>query len=205
LRGQPPAEGANLQYLAVSRQLRDRGIGASMLGTLAADLGPIDGRVVLEFEDPVDAEDPLAAERRGRSLHGGAPSRWPACPQSFGIDAALDFPLFFVLPDIAKGSDPLNICGGCSSGAKLFEAGLLSSTAKPAATSQSPRRGLSVRGVPGGDVVGTARPRHHGQSAGSSSARKRFLIRWHGGDLHREPPPKPDPRVACSKVVPSWD
>jgi hypothetical protein len=113
--------------------------------------------------------------------------------------------LFFVLPDLAKGSDPSNICGGCSSGAKLFEAGPLSSTAKPAATSQSPRRELSVRGVPGGDVVGTARPRHHGQSAGSSSARKRFLIRSHGGDLHREPPPRPDPRVACSKVVPSWD
>jgi glycosidase len=47
--------------------------------------------------------------------------------QSFGIDAALDFPLFFVLPDIAKGFRPVEHLRRVFERRKQFEAGLLSS------------------------------------------------------------------------------
>jgi GNAT superfamily N-acetyltransferase len=67
---------AYLQYLAVSRELRDRGIGAGMLESLAADLQASDRRgVVLEIEDPARTEDPLTAERR-KAFY----ARWGAEP-----------------------------------------------------------------------------------------------------------------------------
>jgi ribosomal protein S18 acetylase RimI-like enzyme len=73
---------AYLQYLAVSRQRRDRGIGAHMLDILAADLGMSDCRgIVLEIEDPARTDDPLTAERRQAFY-----ARWGAEPLAGLVD-----------------------------------------------------------------------------------------------------------------------
>lgn len=67
---------AYLQYLAVSRPMRDRGIGAALLGRLAADLSRDGCRgIVLEIEDPASTDDPHTAGRRLRFYE-----RWGATP-----------------------------------------------------------------------------------------------------------------------------
>ena len=70
------AGGAYLQYLAVDRSVRNRGVGAALLDVLAADLAALGQRyVLLEIEDPQFADDPPMAERRR-----GFYVRWGAEP-----------------------------------------------------------------------------------------------------------------------------
>ena len=70
------ADCAYLQYLAVSRSVRNRGIGAALLDVLATDLTATGQRlIILEIEDPEFAEDPRMAERR-RTFY----ARWGAEP-----------------------------------------------------------------------------------------------------------------------------
>jgi ribosomal protein S18 acetylase RimI-like enzyme len=67
---------AYLQYLAVSRPMRDRGVGAALLARLAADLSSDNGRgIVLEVEDPAASDDSPTAERRLQFYE-----RWGAYP-----------------------------------------------------------------------------------------------------------------------------